>query len=130
MGNTQAKIEDPGIKFGSVYGHGGKTRPGYYFAKDKILYHGKEIPKMNGETDFQKLKYGYLKSNKRVFYNGEPVITANPATFSVVTRNNCGSLSKTPEKNTHFTKLNCVLGVDFIGNQKRIFLGEKIIHTE
>jgi len=130
MGNTPTKIEsEPIIKFGSIYSNE-KMRPGYYFAKDKIMYHGKVIPKMNGETDFQKLKYGYLKSNKRVFYNGEPIITANPATFTVVTRNNTGSLSKTSEKNIHFEKLNCVLGMDFIGNQKRIFLHEKIIHTE
>ena len=127
MGNTPTKTEP--ISFGSVYDNGGKIRPGYYFSKDKVMYHGKEIPKMKDEIDFQKLKYGYLKSNKRVFYNGEPVLTANPATFSVINRNN-KFISKSPEKNSEFEKLNCVLGMDYIGNKKRIFLNEKIIHTE
>ena len=127
MGNTSTKTEP--VSFGSVYDNGGKIRPGYYFSKDKVMYHGKEIAKMKDEIDFQKLKYGYLKSNKRVFHNGEPIITANPATFSVINRNNT-FLSKSPEKNAEFEKLNCVLGMDYIGNKKRIFLGEKIIHTE
>ena len=85
---------------------------------------------MENEKDFQKLKYGYLKSNMRVFYSGIPILLANPATFSVITRNNVNSLSKNPEKNKEFSKLNSVLGMDFVGNKKRIFFRDRIIHEE
>jgi len=129
MGNTTStKIEV--VKFGSVYGNGGKVRPGYYIGNGKLIYQGQEIPQMENETDFQKLKYGYLKSNKRVFYAGKPILVANPATFSTVTRNNVNNLSKIPEKNQEFVKLNSVLAVDFIGNKKRIYYRDRIIHEE
>ena len=128
MGNNQTK--EPEIKFGSIYNTGGKVRPGYYLGNGKLIYKGVEIPKMADETDFQKLKYGYLKSNKRVFYAGKPILVANPAKFSTINRNNVKTLSKVPEKNEEFEKLNSVLGMDFIGNKKRIYFKERIIHEE
>jgi DKNYY family len=127
MGNKPSTPE--GLKFGSIYGIDGKVRPGYYLAKNKVMYKGEIIPLLENETDFQKLKYGYLKSNKRVFYNGKQISMANPATFSVITRNN-GVISKNPLKNKELSKLNTVLGMDFVGNQKRIYFRNDLIHTE
>ena len=126
MGNTPSI----NLNFGSVSGKNGKFRPGYYFGNGKVIYKGKEIIKLENETDFQKMKYGYLKSNKRVFYNGNVIPFANSSTFSVLTRNNVKTLSKFPEKNEDFQKLNSVLGMDFIGNKKRIFYRDRIIHEE
>jgi hypothetical protein len=132
MGNTPSTNET--FKFGSIYGKVGKdgkvekVRPGYYFGK-MIMYKGQQIPIMENETDFQKLKFGYAKSNTRVFYNGKP-IHANPATFLVFTRNNVKTLSKFPDKNEEFFKLNSVLGMDFLGNKKRIFFRDRVIHEE
>jgi hypothetical protein len=126
MGNTPST---EGVKFGSVYGTGGKVRPGYYFTNGKVIYKGQEIPIIPQESEFQKLKFGYAKSNKRVFYNGKH-IQANPATFTVFTRNNVKTLSKSADKNDEFFKLNSVLGMDFIGNKKRIFFRDRVIHEE
>jgi hypothetical protein len=129
-----AASSTPDIKekkhFGSVYGTTGKIRPGYYIKNGIVIYGGKQIELLPGEKDFQKLKYGYLKSNFRVFYQGIPVPTANPATFTVLNRNNVNTLSKIPEKNIQFEKLNSVLGMDFIGNKKRIYFGANLIHEE
>ena len=130
MGNTPSITEKPIVNFGSVLGKNGKFRPGYYFGNNKIIYKGKEITKLENETDFQKMKYGYLKSNKRVFYNGNVIPLVNSSTFSVLTRNNVKTLSKFPEKNEDFKKLNSVLGMDFVGNKKRIFYRDRIIHEE
>jgi hypothetical protein len=118
------------IKFGSVYGINCKIRPGYYFTTNKVMYKGEEIVPLPGEINFQKLKFGYLKSNKRVFYNGKPIPIANPVTFSVITRNNLSTLSKNCERNKEFIKLNAVLGMDFVGNVKRIYYRNNIIHFE
>jgi len=117
-------------KFGSVYAIDGKVRPGYYLGGNKVMYKGNIIPVIENESQFQKLKYGYLKSNRRVFYNGNYILLANPATFMVITRNNIGSLSKNPEKNKDFVKLNSVLGMDFVANKKRIYFRDTIIHEE
>jgi hypothetical protein len=124
-------IEKPIINFGSIYPDDtGKTRPGYYFSSGKIIYKGKQLEILPGEQEFQKLKYGYLKSNRRVFYKGTTIPFANPATFNVITRNNTTTLSKYPHKNNEFGKLNTVLGMDFIGNKKRIYLKDRIIYEE
>jgi hypothetical protein len=132
MGNTSStKVSDePQVKFGSIYGKDGKVRPGYYFGTGKILYKGEEIKLNPGETNFQKLNYGYLKTNMRVFYNGKPILVANPVTFSTVKRKDVDKLSKFPEKNKEFKKLNSVLATDFVGNKKRIYYGEHPIHQE
>lgn len=116
--------------FGSVYGTTGKIRPGYYIKNGIVIYGGKQIELLPGEKDFQKMKYGYLKSNFHVFYQGQMVPHANPATFTVLNRNNINTLSKIPEKNIEFEKLNSVLGMDFVGNKKRIYLGANVIHEE
>lgn len=118
-------------KFGNVYPEPGeKARPGYYFAKTGIVYAGEPINVITGESGFQKLKYGYLKSNKRVFSKGKVIPGANPATFTVLTRNNVSKISKFPEKNEEFKKLNCVIATDFVGNTKRVYCGTNIIYTE
>jgi hypothetical protein len=130
MGNNTSMITEK-KPFGSIYkSEHGKTRPGYYIKGNKVIYKGKQINVLENETDFQKLKFGYLKSNKRVFYSGESIHTANPLTFTVLTRNNVHTLSKSPEKNEEFGKLNSVLGMDFLGNKKRIFYKNRIIHDE
>jgi hypothetical protein len=95
-----------------------------------VVYKGQKIELLPGETDFQKMKYGYLKTNYRVFYQGQQIPYANPVTFTVLNRNNVSKLSKHPEKNNEFEKLNSVLGMDFIGNEKRIYLGQNLIHKE
>jgi len=133
MGNTPSSAIKP-VTFGTIHGTNGYVRPGYYFSGKglafKILYKGVEIPINLNEHNFQKLKYGYLKSNQRVFYNGKHIEQANPSTFSVTTRGNVGSLSKYPEKNEQLKKLNSVLGMDFVGNRKRIYHKNKIIYEE
>jgi hypothetical protein len=82
--------------FGSVYGNTGKIRPGYYIKNGIVVYGGQSINLLPGETNFQKLKYGYLKSNFRVFYRGQAVPHANPATFTFLNINNLNTLSKLP----------------------------------
>jgi len=116
--------------FGSVYGNTGKIRPGYYIKNGIVVYGGKQIELLPGETNFQKLMYGYLKSNFRVFYKGQHIPHSNPATFTVLNRNNVSTLSKFPEKNNQFEKLNSVLAMDFEANKKRIYLGANLIHEE
>jgi hypothetical protein len=135
MGTGPSKGENPEpppkTNFGSISPeNGGKVRPGYYFSTGKIIYKGQQLEILPGEHNFQKLKYGYLKSNRRVFYKGIPIPFANPATFNVITRNNVSTLSKLPQRNQEFERLNTVLGMDFIGNTKRIYLRETVIYTE
>jgi hypothetical protein len=130
MGNNTSVPEPEKVKFGTVYGTDGKTRPGYYLGNGKVIYKGQEIPTTPGETDFQKLKFGYLKSNKHVYYNGKIIPGANPATFLTIERKNAKTLSKLPEKNKEFEKLNSVLGMDYVGNKKRIYFGDHVIHQE
>jgi len=129
MGNNNSTTTE-GIKFGSIDSTNGKVRPGYYFGNNKLIYQGNQIKVMENEKNFQKLKYGYLKSDKRVFYQGVPLLSANPSTFSVTTRNNVKGLSKFPEKNQELAKLNSVLAIDYIGNKKRIYYKDHIIHEE
>ena len=124
-------IKSASVKFGSVHPElNGKARPGYYISNNKIIYNGSILPLLQGEKDFQKLKYGYLKTDKQVFYKGISLPFVNPLTFSTITRNNVNKLSRYPEKNNEFVKLNSVLGMDFVGNRKRIYFREKIIHEE
>jgi hypothetical protein len=100
MGNTQIKPQQP---FGSVNpSEGGKGRPGYFITKECVKYQGVVIPAIQGENTFEKLNYGYAKSNLRVFYKGKVVFDADPKTFTIVQRN----------KEKKFSTLNCVLGRD------------------
>ena len=125
MGNIESKRN-----FGSIYGTSGVVRPGYYIGKDTLIYQGVKIPLMQDERDFKKLKFGYLKTNKRVFFKGKPIIEANPKTFSTITRDNVKNVSTNSQKISDLVKLNSVLGMDFYGNKKRIFHKDKIIYTE
>ena len=102
MGNSSSVIvpEPKKIIFGSV-NDDSHPRAGYYQYKNTIKYHTKVITLIPGELpeSFKKLKYGYAKTNKRVFYKGVPISGVNPNTFYVINRNN-------PENNT-----NSVLGI-------------------
>ena len=131
MGNSTSSIV-PKKSFGSIYGKNGVIRPGYYWTKNnnKLIYKGEEIPLLLNETDFKSLKYGYLVTNLRVFYKGEQIPEANPKTFSTVTRNNVKKLTTSSKKNEKLVKLNTVLGMDFMGDKKRIYYKNKIIYEE
>jgi len=129
MGNTQSNVSDK-IKFGSIYGKDGKVRPGYYVRNNAILYKGNVIDILPDEKNFQKLNYGYAKSSMRVFYNGKYLPFADPLTFSTINRKNKLPLSRYSEKNKELAKLNCVLGMDYHNNKKRIYLGENVIYEE
>ena len=112
MGNSQSSPETKKIIFGSV-NDDSHPRAGYYHNKNIIKYHTTQIKMIPGELpeSFEKLKYGYAKTNKRVFYKGVPISGVNPITFYVINRNN-------PENNT-----NSVLGVSIIppNNIKKMF---------
>ena len=128
MGNTNS-ITNSNIKekFGSIYNKDGITRPGYYWKKGKnkkLIYKGVDIPLLPGEDKFKSLKYGYLVTNKRVFYKGLPILQANPKSFSTITRD------KINEFNTELKKLNSVLGMDYLGNKKRFYHKNNIIYEE
>jgi len=131
MGATgSVPIKEP-QQFGNVHPQPGqRARPGYYVKGNVVVYQGQTLPMLPGETDIQKLKYGYLKTNKRVFFKGNVLPSANPSTFTVLTRNNTDSISKSPEKNQSFKRMNCVMATDFQGNTKRVYCGPNIIHTE
>ena len=84
-------------KFGSIYNKDGITRPGYYWKKGnnkKLIYKGVDIPLLPGEDKFKSLKYGYLVTNKRVFYKGLPILQANPKSFSTITRDKVNEFNK------------------------------------
>ena len=104
MGNSLSSNvpvqEGKKIIFGSV-NDDSHPRAGYYHNKNTIKYHTIPIILIPGESSdsFKKLKYGYAKTNKRVFYKGVPISGVNPNTFYVINRNN-------PENNT-----NSVLGI-------------------
>ena len=108
MGNN---ISTP-KKFGSITGKDGKFRPGYYKNKDKIIYQGNIIELLPNESNFEKLKYGYAKTNMNVFYQGKVITGANPATFDTVKR---------PDIKGELKELNSVLGMDYLGNTKRFY---------
>ena len=78
------------------------------------------------KINVDKLKYGYAKSNKQVYYKGKPILAADPKTFIVINRKNIKSITQIPE----YIKLNSVLGVDHPNNTKRIYYQGTIIHTE
>ena len=128
MGNTNS-ITNSNIKekFGSIYNKDGITRPGYYWKKGKnkkLIYKGVDIPLLPDEDKFKSLKYGYLVTNKRVFYKGLPILQANPKSFSTITRD------KINEFNTELKKLNSVLGMDYLGNKKRFYHKNNIVYEE
>jgi hypothetical protein len=98
------------IKFGSIHDPG-NPRPGYYYNQNTrtLKYHTHEIILLPGENVFKKLKYGYAKTNKRVFYKGIHIPGAVPENFSTLTIPEVKELG-----NPALTKLNSVLGI--LGN--------------
>jgi hypothetical protein len=116
MGNNQTKIA-----FGSINPElGAKARPGYYFSKKIKSYQGVPIEVQPDEHQFKKLKYGYAKSNQRVFYQGIPIPDANPVTFDVINRSEIATKVNAIHTK-QFVKLNTVLGMDFNGNEQRLY---------
>ena len=93
-------------------------RAGYYHNGNIIKYHTVPIVLIPGElpNTFIKLKYGYAKTNKRVFYKGAGILNANSATFSVINRDNVKVLN-----DNNLIKLNSVLGMDYYNNKRRIY---------
>jgi hypothetical protein len=134
MGNAESiNVSQEKQKFGSIYGKDGIFRPGYYWKKGnvtRLIYHGNEIPLLLEEADFKSLKYGYFLTNKRVFYKGEPILNANPKTFSTIKRENVKTLTSNAQKNIELARLNSVLGMDYICNKKRIYYKNNIIYSE
>jgi hypothetical protein len=61
---------------------------------------------------FQKLKYGYAKTEIHVLYKGNIIEDANPKSFITINRKNM------PEE---YKKLNSVIGMDFENGKKRIY---------
>ena len=118
MGN---KITKQSESFGSISSKEGcKHRPGYYYNKTKLIYDCNEILLLPGEADFKKLKFGYFKTNMRVFYKGHP-IQANPKTFVLLNRKNVKDHDK------ELQKLDSVIGIDFVDQNKRFFYKGSLI---
>jgi hypothetical protein len=116
MGNTPSTIESKNKS--SIYPtQNEEPRKGYYTNKSSIIYKSQVFPKLESEGNFQKLNYGYFKSNKRVFYNGEIIPGANPETFRVINRDKV----KNETENKDIINLNSVIGIDYIGSKKRIY---------
>jgi hypothetical protein len=114
--------------FGSVYPkENEKPRPGYYFNNVAKMYHGLPIEVLPDENSFKKLKYGYAKSNKRVFYKGVPIQDTFPDTFSIISRANVKNIIDGSEQ---LVKLNSVLGMDYSSNKKRLYYRGKKIYSE
>jgi hypothetical protein len=103
-----------------------KPRPGYYFSVSRKMYHGNEIVLLPNEHSFKKLKYGYAKSNLRVFYQGVPIQNAIPNTFSIISRPNVRNIINDSEQ---LVKLNSVLGMDFDCSKKRIYFRGNLIYS-
>ena len=95
------------IKFGSIHDPG-NPRPGYYYNQNTrtLKYHTHEIVLLPGENVFKKLKYGYAKTNKRVFYKGIHIPGAVPENFTTLTIPEVKKLG-----NPNLSKLNSVLGI-------------------
>ena len=128
MGNTVSDNANPGTPFGKIHPKDNeKARPGYYFNTTSKLYQGTPIEVLPDEHAFKKLKYGYAKSNKRVFYKGVPIQGAFPNTFSIISRPNVRNIIDDSEQ---LIKLNSVLGMDFNCNKKRLYYRGKAIFTE
>ena len=124
MGNTNSTQSKPKGSFGSVHG-GDKCRPGYYINSSSVLYGGKPLELVESElSHFKKLTGGYAKSNMRVFYQGEPMSGADPATFIVVNR----KALKTVTDNPDILKMNALMGMDVEGRRKRMWCMGKMIN--
>ena len=123
MGNNNSILKPDVKKFGSINDPNNK-RPGWYCNGKIIKYQTNQIQLIPGETieSFKKLKYGYAITNKRAFYKGEQILKVNPAQFGIINRQDVHQLN-----NKEFTKLNSVLGIETIGNQRKIYYKGKLI---
>jgi hypothetical protein len=122
MGN---KVSKSNVPFGSIYPteNNPTARPGYYFNKKKLIYNGQEVELLPEEKTFTKLKYGYLKTNKRVLYKGVQT-PANPETIVILNRDSI------EYQNKKLKTLNSVIAMDINQNKKRFFHKGIIIHEE
>jgi hypothetical protein len=117
MGNNSSAIIKS-VNSSSIYPtQNEEPRKGYYTNKNNIIYKSQVFPKLETESNFQKLNYGYFKSNKRVFYNGNLIPGANPETFRIINRDKV----KNETENKDIINLNSVIGIDYFGNKKRIY---------
>jgi hypothetical protein len=122
MGNVNGKnnntVKNVTPKAGSVY-NDKSPRQGYYINNKGVYYGGKQIQPVPGETMFKKLKYSYAKTNKRVFYRGEPIVGADPITFITINRNE--QKNNLIATNPLLSKLDSVFGLDSLGGKQRIY---------
>ena len=105
MGSAESKtVAEPPktLKFGGIKDID-KPRPGYYVSGQGVYYSGKILTPE--PSYFAKLKYGYAKNDKVVWYRGEPVKDADVHTFTTVNRGD----SSIPKQ---LKKYNSVLGKD------------------
>jgi hypothetical protein len=127
MGNSNSSESVvPEFEFGTRKGFGSvndpsNPRPGYYYNQNTrtLKYHTTPIEILPGETSFKKLKYGYFKTNKRVFYKGVQIKSVNPANFTTLT------IPEVKSTFPHLAKLNSVVGIDQTNN--RIYHKGKLI---
>ena len=106
MGSSASKVdtvEPPKtLKFGGIKDID-KPRPGYYVSGQGVYYSGKLLTPE--PSYFVKLKYGYAKNDKVVWYKGEVVKDADIHTFTTVNRGD-------PSVPRPLKKYNSVLGRD------------------
>ena len=115
------------IKFGSIYNQE-KPRTGYYVNSDSVIYNTKVLDIEKDEIDnFKKLKYGYAKSHKKVFYKGIEIQNANPSTFDVVNRDEVKNMDNDNMK--ELCNLNSVIAYDTLKNKKRIYYKGKFLRN-
>ena len=128
MGNNQSNTNNTNItkkiKFGSIHDPG-NPRPGYYYNQNtRILkYHTHEIVLLPGENIFKKLKYGYAKTNKRVFYKGIHLTSANQNNFETM------NIPEIKKLGIHsLSKYNSVLGVEKVdGTITKVYYKGKLV---
>jgi hypothetical protein len=111
MGNTNSKR-----KFGTITSTDSSTRPGYYISTSKVVFKGEPLALSPDElSSFKKLKYGYAKNNKNVYYKGIIIPEADSKTFEIVNRPQVKDIAP------QYNNLNSVLGMDYYQKQKRFF---------
>lgn len=93
------------------------VRDGYYKNKKGVFYGGVSLKLSKRElSSFEKLKYGYAKTDIHVFYKGNIIEGADPKTFETINR------KQMPDQYKKY-KLNSAIGVDmdFEKKKKRIY---------
>ena len=135
MGNNQSSRSESTItpsnqeltkrkKFGSIYDPS-NPRPGYYYNKNTrvLKYKIHNIILLQGEYNFVKLKYGYAKTNKRVFYKGIHLTSANQNNFETM------NIPEIKKLGIHsLSKYNSVLGVEKVdGTITKVYYKGKLV---